>query len=136
MNDRWLTSGGQNASRANSYLAQFKRSGRIPAVVDFVASGSRFKIWLPKQGVKLTLVLSGIRCPRTARNPGEKAEPYGQEAFELVNARAMQRDAEIEVDTTDKSGGKSFHLRRRCDELIARQASSAPYTSIRRTMSP
>ena len=33
----------QTAVRANSYLSGFKRQGRIPAVVDFVASGSRFK---------------------------------------------------------------------------------------------
>jgi len=47
----------------------------------------------------------GIRAPRTARNPSEKAEPYGSEAAEFATRRYMQRDVEIEVDTVDKSGG-------------------------------
>ena len=33
----------QSAQRANSFLSGYKRLGRIPAVVDYVASGSRFK---------------------------------------------------------------------------------------------
>lgn len=70
---------GQSATRANSFVASFKRSGKMPAVVDFVASGSRFKILLPKQDVKLTLVLSGIQAPRTARNASERSEPFGPE---------------------------------------------------------
>jgi Staphylococcal nuclease homologue len=47
----------------------------------------------------------GIRAPRTARNPSEKSEPYGTEAAEFTTRRYMQRDVEIEIETTDKSGG-------------------------------
>jgi hypothetical protein len=36
-------------------MASFKRLGRIPAVVDFVANGSRFKIMIPKENIKLTV---------------------------------------------------------------------------------
>lgn len=50
-------------------------------------------------------MLSGIRAPRTARNPGEKAEPFGQEAQDFVAKRCLQRDAEAQVETTDKVGG-------------------------------
>jgi hypothetical protein len=49
--------------------------------------------------------LIGIRAPRTARNPSEKSEPYGTEAAEFATRRYMQRDVEIEIETTDKSGG-------------------------------
>ncbi|KAA1476768.1 transcription factor [Dentipellis sp. KUC8613] len=93
------------AHRANQFVTGFKRLGRIPAVVDYVAAGSRFKIFLPKDNQVLTLVLSGIRAPRTARNPSEKSEPYGQEAADFATRRYMQRDVEIEIDTVDKSGG-------------------------------
>lgn len=53
----------------------------------------------------LTLVLGGIRAPRTARNPSEKSEPFGQEAYDYATRRYMQRDVEFEIDSIDKSGG-------------------------------
>lgn len=79
----------------------------MSGVVDFVASGSRFKIWFPKQDLKFTLVLSAIKCPKTARHPGEKNEPYGAEALDYANQLVLQRDVEIDVEATDKSGGQS-----------------------------
>lgn len=48
---------------------------------------------------------SGIRAPRTARNPSEKSEPYGLEASDFATRRYMQRDVEIEIHDVDKSGG-------------------------------
>ncbi|KAI9571098.1 hypothetical protein HD554DRAFT_2239128 [Boletus coccyginus] len=95
----------ETAARANSFLSGFKRQGKIPAIVDYVASGSRFKLFLPKDNQTLTLVLSGIRAPRTARNASEKSEPFGSEAAEFATRRYMQRDVEFEVESTDKSGG-------------------------------
>ena len=53
----------------------------------------------------LTLVLSGVRAPRTARNSSETSEPFGQEASEFATRRYMQRDVEIEIHDADKSGG-------------------------------
>ncbi|KAK7005600.1 nonsense-mediated mRNA decay factor [Favolaschia claudopus] len=95
----------ESASRATQFLNGFKRMGKIPAIVDYVAAGSRFKLLLPKDNQTLTLVLGGIRAPRTARNASEKSEPYGAEAAEFASRRYMQRDVEFEVDTLDKSGG-------------------------------
>ncbi|KAG6849990.1 hypothetical protein H0H93_002780 [Arthromyces matolae] len=95
----------ETATRATQFLNGFKRSGKIPAVVDYVAAGSRFKIFLPKDNQTLTLVLAGIRAPRTARNPSEKGEPYGADATDYATRRCMQRDVEFEVDSVDKSGG-------------------------------
>ncbi|TFL04337.1 transcription factor [Pterulicium gracile] len=91
--------------RANQYLNTFKRSGKVSGVVDFVASGSRFKIVIPKDNHNLTLVLSGIRAPRTARNASEKSEPFGAESLSFSTRRLMQRDVEFEVEAIDKSGG-------------------------------
>ena len=95
----------ESAQKAAPFLSSFKRSGRTAGVVDFVASGSRFKIYVPKQDVKLTLVLHGIRAPRTARNANEKSEPFGPEAALFATRQAMQRDVEFAVEATDKSGG-------------------------------
>ncbi|ORX39823.1 hypothetical protein BD324DRAFT_615122 [Kockovaella imperatae] len=94
----------ENANRATSYLSTWKRAGRHNAVVDFVSAGSRFKMLLPKENTKITLVLAGIRAPRTARNASEKSEPYGQESLKFAS-RYMQRDVEIAFDSVDKQGG-------------------------------
>lgn len=95
----------ESSARATTFVNGFKRQGKVSAVVEYVASGSRFKLFLPKDNQSLTLVLNGIRAPRTARNPSERSEPFGQEAAEFATRRYMQRDVEFEVDTVDKSGG-------------------------------
>ncbi|KAJ7076400.1 hypothetical protein B0H15DRAFT_925222 [Mycena belliarum] len=95
----------ESTSRATQFLSSFKRLGRVAAVVDYVAAGSRFKLLLPKDNQTLTLVLGGIRAPRTARSASEKSEPYGTQASEFASRRYMQRDVEFEVDALDKSGG-------------------------------
>lgn len=68
----------------------------------------------------------GIRAPRPARTafgergPGnviEKVEPYGQEALDYAVRKFMQRDVEVEFDSTDKSGGfiGAMYLNNRTD---------------------
>lgn len=91
--------------QAKRQLNLYARQKRIPAIVDFVKSGSRFTVLIPRDNAKLTFVLSGISCPRSARNPTDKAEPFGQEAHDLANRRCMQRDVELDIEGTDKVGG-------------------------------
>lgn len=100
-----LNDASENLARATSFLPGFKRAGRVPAVVDFVTAAGRMRILVPRENARLTLVLGGIRAPKTARNPGEKDEPFGREALEWVTQQALQRDVELEVTGTDKSGG-------------------------------
>ncbi|KAJ5665165.1 RNA-induced silencing complex nuclease component Tudor-SN [Penicillium maclennaniae] len=95
----------ESVQKAKLEVGILQRSKRIPAVVDFVKSASRFTVIVPRENAKLTLVLSGIRAPRSARGPGEAGEPFGQEAHDLANRRCMQRDVEIDVETIDKVGG-------------------------------
>lgn len=95
----------ETASKANTFLPGLKRAGRLTAVVDFVASASRFKLIVPRENVRLTFVLAGIRAPKTARNSSEKDEPFGREGLDFSTMRALQRDVEIEVFSTDKVGG-------------------------------
>jgi staphylococcal nuclease domain-containing protein 1 len=40
---RWLIERLQNVARATQFLSGFKRQKRVPAIVDYVAAGSRFK---------------------------------------------------------------------------------------------
>ncbi|SNX83004.1 uncharacterized protein MEPE_01710 [Melanopsichium pennsylvanicum] len=95
----------ETASKANTFLPGLKRAGRLNAIVDFVASASRFKLIVPRENVRLTFVLAGIRAPKTARNASEKDEPFGRDGLDFSTLRALQRDVEIEVFSTDKVGG-------------------------------
>jgi len=95
----------ENLQKAKIQASVLQRQKKVPAVVDYVKSGSRFTILIPRENAKLTFVLSGIRAPRSARNPNEKSEPFGQEAHDFANRRCMQRDVEIDVENTDKVGG-------------------------------
>ena len=95
----------ESVQKAKIYCSVLQRQKRVPAIVDFVKSGSRFTILIPRENAKMTFVLSGIRAPRSARNPEEKADPFGQEAHDFAARRCMQRDVEIDVENTDKVGG-------------------------------
>ncbi|KAF2272347.1 uncharacterized protein EI97DRAFT_484005 [Westerdykella ornata] len=95
----------ESLEKAKRQLSLLSRQRKVPAIVDFVKSGSRFTILVPRENAKLTFVLSGIRAPRSARNPTDKAEPFGQEAHEFANKRTLQRDVEIDVEDCDKMGG-------------------------------
>ncbi|ORY04194.1 hypothetical protein BCR34DRAFT_604950 [Clohesyomyces aquaticus] len=95
----------ESLEKAKRQLTLLSRQKKVPAVVDFVKSGSRFTVLVPRENAKLTFVLSGIRAPRSARNPADKAEPFGQEAHDFANKRCQQRDVEIDVEDCDKVGG-------------------------------
>ena len=95
----------ESVQKAKIHLSTLARQRKIPGIVDFCKSGSRFTILIPREGTKLTLVLSGVRAPRAGRSAQEKGEPFGQEALELANRRCNQRDCEIDVRDIDKMGG-------------------------------
>jgi staphylococcal nuclease domain-containing protein 1 len=95
----------ETLQKAKGYLSFLQRQKKVPAIVDFCASGSRFKVIIPKENARLTFILSGIRCPRTARNPTEQSEPFGPEALEYVTRKCMQRDVEVDVEDIDRVGG-------------------------------
>ncbi|KAK3367050.1 hypothetical protein B0T24DRAFT_651428 [Lasiosphaeria ovina] len=95
----------ESVQKAKVQLSTLARQRKVPGVVDFCKSGSRFTILIPREGAKLTLVLAGVRAPRAGRTPQEKGEPFGQEALDLANRRCNQRDCEIDVHDIDKVGG-------------------------------
>ncbi|KAI1768179.1 hypothetical protein GGR53DRAFT_462704 [Hypoxylon sp. FL1150] len=95
----------ESVQKAKIQLSTLARQKKVPAIVDFCKAGSRFTILIPREGVKLTMVLAGVRAPRAPRLPQEKGEPFGQEALDLANRRCNQRDCEIDVHDIDKVGG-------------------------------
>ncbi|KAJ6676357.1 EBNA2 BINDING PROTEIN P100 [Salix viminalis] len=86
-----------NSKKAKDFLPFLHRSRRISAVVEYVLSGHRFKLLIPKETCSIAFSFSGVRCPG-------RDEPYSEEAISLMRRKIMQRDVEIEVETVDRTG--------------------------------
>ncbi|RDD43774.1 hypothetical protein TrispH2_003888 [Trichoplax sp. H2] len=90
-------------AKAKQFLPFLQRAGRSSGVVEFVASGSRLRVFIPKETCLITVLLAGISCPKT-KSQRSQAEPYGEAALEYTKSLCMQRDVKIEVDGTDRAG--------------------------------
>ncbi|KAI3761468.1 hypothetical protein L1987_51885 [Smallanthus sonchifolius] len=86
-----------SAKKAKDFLPFLQRNRRMPAVVEYVLSGHRFKLFVPKETCSIAFSLSGVRCPG-------RDEPYSNDAISLMRRKIMQRDVEIEVETVDRTG--------------------------------
>jgi endonuclease YncB( thermonuclease family) len=77
------------------------------AVVDYVFSGSRLKLFIPKETCLITFLIGGIECPRGARpGPGQPpGDAYADEASAMTRELCQQRDVTVEVESMDKVGG-------------------------------
>lgn len=91
------------------YLPSWQRALRTEAIVEFVASGSRLRLYIPKDSCLVTFLLAGISCRRSSRPalnnaPAQEGEEYGDEALNFTRDRVLQRDVSVHIDTTDKAG--------------------------------
>ncbi|XP_024973253.1 ribonuclease TUDOR 1-like [Cynara cardunculus var. scolymus] len=86
-----------SAKKAKDFLPFLQRNRRMSAVVEYVLSGHRFKLFVPKETCSIAFSFSGVRCPG-------REEPYSNEAISLMRWKIMQRDVEIEVETVDRTG--------------------------------
>ncbi|EFH41014.1 tudor domain-containing protein [Arabidopsis lyrata subsp. lyrata] len=86
-----------SAKKAKDFLPSLSRGKRISAVVEYVLSGHRFKLYIPKETCSIAFAFSGVRCPG-------RGEPYSEEAIALMRRKIMQRDVEIVVETVDRTG--------------------------------
>ena len=50
----------QDVPKAKQFLPFLQRAGKTDALVEFVASGSRLRLYIPKETCLITLLLSGI----------------------------------------------------------------------------
>ena len=88
-------------------------SGKVTCVIEYVFDGSRFRCHVtdPELGdlqyASFTLLLAGIQAPRLGNpqlTPPTVNEPFSQQARNFVEARLLQRELEITLHGTDKSG--------------------------------
>ncbi|QPG74106.1 hypothetical protein FOA43_001428 [Brettanomyces nanus] len=89
----------ENASKAQPYLFTFKNRSKIPGIVEHVMSASRYRIFLPREGIRLILVLGGL-----VNNKGGRDDKTNKQAFALANKKAYQREISIDIYGTDRIG--------------------------------
>ncbi|KAL6996806.1 Translin-1 [Sarracenia purpurea var. burkii] len=85
-----------SAKKTKDFLPFLQRK-RMPAIVEYVLSGHRFKLLIPKETCSIAFSFSGVRCPG-------RGEPFSDEAISVMRRKIMQRDVEIEVETVDRTG--------------------------------
>ncbi|XP_041113786.1 staphylococcal nuclease domain-containing protein 1-like [Polyodon spathula] len=96
-----------DTQKAKQFLPFLQRAGRSEAVVEYVFSGSRLKLYMPKETCLITFLLAGIECPRGSRNTAggiQDAEPFSDEACLFTKELVLQREVEVEVESMDKAG--------------------------------
>merc|ERR1711892_651357 len=97
-----------NVLKCKQFLPFLQRAGRMQGLVEFIASGSRFRIYIPRETCIVTFLLGGISCAKGGRTlpSGEviPADPYGDDCTVHVKEMVLQREVEIEVENIDKAG--------------------------------
>lgn len=96
--------------RSKQYLPQLQRGAHRPeAVVEYITSGSRLRVYVPKDNILITFLLSGINCPKSARlgingQQAAPAEAYADDAAKFTRRNVMQKEVELEIESLDKQG--------------------------------
>jgi staphylococcal nuclease domain-containing protein 1 len=98
-----------DSNKTKQLFPHFQRLGRIDAVCEYVTSGSRLRLYLPKETCLITCLLSGIDCPRlgrpaTATQPAQNNDEFAEEAFQFTKSKTFQHEVKVEIDGMDKGG--------------------------------
>ncbi|TYZ57414.1 hypothetical protein PybrP1_005999 [[Pythium] brassicae (nom. inval.)] len=101
-----------DATKAKQYLPFLTREKTIRAVVEYIYSGTRVKLFIPKENCMINFVVAGVKCPQPTRFGGQgivaaPAEPFGEDAKMFAKRAVMQRNVVIEIEDMDR-GGNAF----------------------------
>lgn len=99
-------------------------SNRTDAVVEYVFSASRIKIYIPKQNCACNLILAGVNTPRS------NAE-YGPESITFVKSALLQRSVQVTIDAMDKVGNFIGNLYYEGNKNLAVELLTHGFASIR-----
>eukprot|EP01132_Coremiostelium_polycephalum_P009023 gene9023-11053_t len=91
-------------SKATGLLPHI-RGSQLSAVVDYVLSASRIKVYIERESCLINLILSGIRVPRQNEN-----EQLSNQALAFSREQLHQHDVTIQVEDIDKLGNFIGHL--------------------------
>jgi len=112
---------GFNDVTSNKRVAQAKgllnslQGKELDGVVEYVISGNRFKVALPKENATIIVVLDGVKAPSLPRKTTElkdgkevvkeiPGQPFSAEALNYSRSLCHQQDVKISVDRQDKAG--------------------------------
>lgn len=101
-----------DSTKAKQYLPFLTREKTTRAVVEYIYSGTRVKLFIPKENCMINFVIAGIKCPQPTRFGGQgviaaPAEPFGEESKMFTKRSIMQRNVIIEIEDMDR-GGNAF----------------------------
>lgn len=99
-----ISTDGKNAKTVFSLLPK----GTLGAIVEYVYTGSRIRVYVPSENCILQFSLGQVRSPLLARSsagqPARVAEPFSEEARQFSRFHLLQRQVEIVCDDIDKNG--------------------------------
>ena len=81
--------------------------GNVNAIVEHVASASRFRLYVPSDTCVMSFLLAGIDSPKPERMINSQllpADPLGDEARKQTRWRLLQREVTIKVENMDRVG--------------------------------
>ncbi|CAI2334758.1 unnamed protein product [Caenorhabditis sp. 36 PRJEB53466] len=97
----------------------------VDAVIEMVRDGTTVRAFLLPNFEYITLQLSGVRAPST-KNPNSidsRAEPFSEEAKFFTEARLLQRDVQIVLESTSNQNfvGSILHPKGNIAESLVRE---------------
>lgn len=99
-----VSTDGKNAKTVFGLLPK----GTLSAIVEYVYTGSRVRVYVPSESCILQLSLGQVRSPLLARSsagqPARAAEPFSDESRQFTRLQLVQRQVEIVCDDIDKNG--------------------------------
>jgi len=127
-----------DVNKAKQFLPFLQRSGRIDALCEFVSSGSRFRLYMAKETCLITLLLSGIECPRLGRSavgnqPTQASEEFSEEAYALSKGRCFQHEVKVEIEGVDKGGNFIGQIITEDNTILSVALVEAGYASVHKT---
>lgn len=85
-----------NYGKAKAFFNGFSKKGRMSGYyVEYVSSVNKLKLYNPKEGTKLSLILGGLANEKSLNNT---------EGLEYLNRKYLQRNVEFEIYDSDKIG--------------------------------
>ncbi|CUM66771.1 uncharacterized protein PRCAT00004452001 [Priceomyces carsonii] len=88
----------ENSNKAKAFFNGLRQKDRISGYhVDFIPSINRVKLYNPKEGLKLTLVLGGLSNNKEGDAP--------EKGLKMMRNKYLQRNVEFDIYDKDKVGG-------------------------------
>ena len=99
----------RSAQKAKQFFPFLQRNRNTKAIVEYVYSASRMRLFVPEQNCICNFAMIGIRTPNSSRpprngQPGREAEPFAREANLLTRETILQREVIIDTEDIDKMG--------------------------------